>query len=242
VTTHLLFDFFGTLVEYSPSRTEQGYEQSWALLREAGAGLDYAGFLSLWSETAERFEAEAERTHREFSMTELVHAFLGRALPRGVDRPIEADADPLVRDFTRTYLAEWNTGVLAIDGLREMIERLTERYALAVITNTHDAGLVPDHLTRLGIRDSFGHVVTSVELGTRKPSPAIFDHTLRTLGVGPERCLYVGDSYTADYLGAGSAGIRCLLVDPRGDAPIRADDRLGSILELEKRLPDHPSR
>jgi len=41
VTTHVLFDFFGTLVEYSPSRTDQGYDRSFSLLRDAGLRLGY---------------------------------------------------------------------------------------------------------------------------------------------------------------------------------------------------------
>ena len=47
--THILFDFFGTLVDYSPSHTEQGYEQSYSLVQAAGADLDYDRFLTLWS-------------------------------------------------------------------------------------------------------------------------------------------------------------------------------------------------
>ena len=102
VATHILFDFFGTLVEYSASRTEQGYERSFRLLQEAGADFDYEQFLSLSSEVFAEFDAAAEQSHREFSMVELASAFLRRAV--GV--PSEA----LVRDFVKVYISEWNKG------------------------------------------------------------------------------------------------------------------------------------
>ena len=80
--SHLIFDFFGTLVRYSASRTAQGYPGSHALLRDAGCALDYAAFLALWDETASGFERDAERTLREFSMEDVCGAFLERALDR----------------------------------------------------------------------------------------------------------------------------------------------------------------
>jgi putative hydrolase of the HAD superfamily len=230
VTTHLLFDFFGTLVDYSPSRTEQGYGRSFGLLREAGMGLDYPRFLALWSEVSEELDARAEETHREFSMMEAGRAFLSRAMGSW--------EDGLVGDFVRTYLVEWNEGVTYHPGLPALLQKLGERYALAVITNTHDAGLVPAHLEQMGIAHHFDAVVTSIGFGMRKPAPEIFQHTLRLLGAEADQCVYVGDDYDADYCGARSAGLRPLLVDPLGEVRVPESDRLGSILALDRHLLD----
>lgn len=224
-TSHVLFDFFGTLVAYSPSRTEQGYERSFGLLCEAGAKLDYDAFLALWSEVSAEFDEVAAQTRREFSMIELGAEFVRRV----IDRP----AEPLVRAFVQTYVAEWNKGVRYLEGLPALVRRLGSRYSLAVVSNTHDAELVPRHLEQMGIAASFRRVVTSVELGVRKPAPEIFLHALRLLEVDAARCVYVGDDYEADYRGARSAGIRCLLIDPHRRAPVGDADRLGSIFELD---------
>ena len=45
----VLFDLFGTLVNYSTSRTEQGYHKTHHLLRRAGVNLPYETFLMEWS-------------------------------------------------------------------------------------------------------------------------------------------------------------------------------------------------
>jgi putative hydrolase of the HAD superfamily len=225
VTTHLLLDFFGTLVDYSPSRTDQGYERSFALLRATGTELDYRAFLSLWSEVFFEFDEVAKLTHREFSMVDVGRAFLRRA--------IESPGDEIIQDFVQTYVAEWNKGVRYFDNLPQMLERLSRSFALGIITNTHDPLLVPGHLERMGVAELFGAVVTSIEVGKRKPSPDIFTHALRAVQVEPECCAYVGDSYEVDYLGAQSASIRGLLIDPQSQAPIPSRDRLGSIFDLE---------
>jgi len=228
MTTHLLFDFFGTLVDYSPSRTEQGFERSFALLQKTGATLDYESFLAQWSALSEEFDREAERSHREFSMQEL-----GRAFLPGVTRdPSEA----FVSEFVQTYVAEWSKGIRYLDGLPEMLERLGRRFQLAIITNTHDPALVPGHLERMGVSKLFESVTTSVEVGRRKPSADIFDHALGVLGTNAEACIYVGDNYEADYLGARSVEMRGLLIDPDRQAAVAPADRLDSILDLESLL------
>ena len=233
MTTHVLFDFFGTLVNYSPSRTEQGYEGSFELLQAAGSKLDYQAFLSLWSEVSAEFDEVAEPTHREFSMLDLGRVFLRRA--------IATPADSIAGDFVQTYVAEWNKGVRYFEELPAMLARLSRTFKLAVITNTHDADLVPFHLGRMGVTDLFGHVITSVEVGKRKPAPETFQHALGVLQVEAEDCIYVGDSYETDYAGARSAGIRGLLIDPRCTEPIDPLDRLQSLFQLEGLLGRRPT-
>ncbi|ETW96186.1 MAG: hypothetical protein ETSY1_27625 [Candidatus Entotheonella factor] len=227
--THILFDFFGTLVHYCSSHiAAQGHEQSFRLLQAAGADFSYEGFLSHWQAIFAEFNEAAEQSHHEFSLIELASAFLHRTLGEA--------RKPLVHDFTQTYISEWNQGVCYLDGLSEMLKRLYQRFTLAVITNTHDPDLVPNHLACMGVSSLFSCVVTSVELRVRKPAPGIFSHTLGLLQVPPEQCLYVGDNYHADYLGATSAGIKALLIDPSRHTPVAHETRLESILNLEYRL------
>ena len=229
MTTHILFDFFGTLVRYSSSRTEQGYERSFRLVSGAGARFDYVTFLDLWSEVSAEFDRGAEQTLREFSMLEVGQAFLRRALGRKPERV-------LVEAFVGAYLAEWNQGVAYLDGIELLLERLAVRYTLSIVTNTHQPNLVPDHLNKMGISKRFRAVVTSIEFGFRKPHPGIFAHALDTLRTESEECVYVGDDFEADYRGARSAGIESLLIDPMRRSPVPEAARLGSIFELEARL------
>lgn len=228
VTTHVLFDFFGTLVEYSSSRTEQGYARSFALLRDAGFRHGYEDFLSLWSQVSSELDRAAEASFREFSMADLADVFLERALGRG--------AAGLGPRLVETYLAEWNTGVRYRAGVVELLVDLSRRFTLGIVTNTHHAQLVPSHLAHMEIADLFAVVVTSVEHGRRKPAPEIFQDALGALGAAAASSIYVGDSYEADYRGATGAGLPALLIDPHSRAPVPDCDRLTSLFELESRL------
>lgn len=228
---YVLFDFFGTLVDYDASRTEQGYPRSYQLLRRLGAELTYVGFLTAWSETFAEFDRRSDQDDREFSMYDGTVVFLDRVLAR---RP-EPDA---VTAFAAEYIREWNTGVRYPTGIVDLVAGLARDHRLAVVTNTHQPDLVPNHLTAMGIAGCFDAVITSVEVGWRKPHPGIYARTLHTLGIDASAAVFVGDSYRPDFVGPQRAGIRAYLIDPQGRAPVPADRRLASVFDLPIRLRD----
>jgi putative hydrolase of the HAD superfamily len=88
-------------------------------------------------------------------------------------------------------------------------------------------------LTELGLGTLLKIVVTSQEAGANKPHPEIFRYALKQAGVKPEEAVFVGDQYQVDVLGAGSAGMKGVLLD-RGDYYRDVDDcpRIKSLSEL----------
>lgn len=228
--SHVLLDFFGTLVAYESSWVGHHYEQSHRLLRDEGAACDYAGYRALIDDTFASFERRALASLEEYSMDEVCEAILTRALER-------APSASSVARFRDTYLAEWNRGVRYIPGVVELLERLSREYRLALVSNTHQASVVLDHVDALGIRPYFSVIVTSIEHGRRKPSACIFERALALTQGTAESAIYVGDSFSADYLGATEAGLRCLLIDEQRAHPIPEQARLASILDLARALP-----
>ena len=206
--SYILFDFFGTIVSHSESRTEQGFARSHSLLKELGSDLTYAEFLELWVQTSESYDRAAERAGSEFSMLELCSGFLERVTGR----------TPAVRDaarFSESYLSEWNKGVQYFDGIGAFLERLSRSHLLGIVTNTHDQDLITYHLDRMDVRRNFATIVTSLELRCRKPRPDIFRAALARLGATSEHTWFVGDSIDADYHGAQAVGMRSILIDTR---------------------------
>jgi putative hydrolase of the HAD superfamily len=226
---HIFFDFFGTLVSYSPNLRDQRYEISHQTLCEAGACHDYEEFLDLWCAVSDEFEAKAAQSRQEYSMLDVGSAFLRRALG---DPP----SDRLTSRFVGAYLAEWNKGVHYLPGLREFLARLLRRYRLAVITNTSDSEIIHTHLRQMGVDDLFPTVVTSIEYGFRKPHAGIFKHAMDVVGARPEESIYVGDGFEPDYCGSFSAGMRPFLIDPGRKHNVGEDVRLANLFDLEGRL------
>ena len=62
-------------------------------------------------------------------------------------------------------------------------------------------------------------LVASARLGVAKPDPRVFDLALARIGARPEECLYIGDTYVKDIMGARAAGIAAVLLDRSGDMP-----------------------
>jgi putative hydrolase of the HAD superfamily len=80
------------------------------------------------------------------------------------------------------------------------------------------------------LRPALGRVVVSSEVGWRKPAAAFFTAVVRRAGLAPERVLVVGDDPVNDYAGARAAGLRALLLDPKGRHPTA--ERIGRLADL----------
>jgi len=99
---------------------------------------------------------------------------------------------------------------------------------LAVISNW-DERLRP-LLQKLMLSDYFEVIVVSCETGFAKPSPVIFEHAVKKLGLLPKSILHVGDDFTADVGGAQAAGLGAVRID-RKSSPV-VDQQIASLAEL----------
>jgi len=148
-------------------------------------------------------------------------------------------------------------------GLHELLERLSSKYRLAVLSNYPLSECIRLSLRELGIERHFGITVVSGDMGVIKPSRRIFGRLLSDLRLPPEKVLFVGDDWVADVVGACASGMPCVqIADSNGDPKALALDGmfgpyfrkalespelscwrearplavLGSILELEQWL------
>jgi len=114
-----------------------------------------------------------------------------------------AELDPA--EFAPLYVAalEFEPLAGAPDALRALRSRGLE---LVAVTNWDVT--VHEQLSDLGLAPFCSHVVTSAEVGARKPDPAPFRRALDLLQVLPERALHIGDGGVVDRQGATAAGMR----------------------------------
>jgi len=126
------------------------------------------------------------------------------------------------------------------EGAGDAITKVREMgYRVGVVSNSD--GRVQGLLDRVGLTPLVEFVIDSHTVGVAKPDPRIFRMGAERLGVPPERCLYVGDLYALDVLGARAAGLAPLLLDPFDRHADWEDvDRIRSVLELPAWLETHP--
>ena len=141
---------------------------------------------------------------------------------RGIDAVFFDWGDTLmVDDGSQTGpMATWPK-VAAVDGAQETLRRLRPHYRLLVATNA-DESSGPDvraALARVGLDAAIDGVVSSRDVGARKPDAAFFAAALRQAGVhrrgvAPARAVMVGDSIANDVAGAKAAGLRAVWFNP----------------------------
>ena len=98
---------------------------------------------------------------------------------------------------------------------------------LAVVSNWDVSlhGVLAD----LGLDVHLDAILTSAEVGARKPAATIFTAALARLGVRAAETVHVGDSLEHDVAGAAASGLRALLLRRAGR---RAPPAIASLAEL----------
>lgn len=96
------------------------------------------------------------------------------------------------------------------DGLDSMLERLSAKYRLAVLSNYPIPDCIRQSLICMGIEKRFDVTVVSGDIGVIKPGKRIFDRLLDELDMPAENVLFVGDDWVADVVGAWAAGMPCV--------------------------------
>lgn len=115
-------------------------------------------------------------------------------------------------------------------GTGDALESLASRgFRLGVISNAD--GRMEDVLVRTGLRELVEFVIDSEKVGMEKPDPRIFREGARRLDLPPQECLYVGDLYPVDVVGAWGADMAAVLLDPAGrlEFPV---DRVRAVRDL----------
>jgi len=127
----------------------------------------------------------------------------------------------------------------AIDANRPLLERLSGRYRLGIVSNFYgNLATVCDNaeLTRL-----FSVILDPARVGLSKPDARIFVQAMNEMGVEPADTVFVGDSLARDMAGARAAGMRHVWLTPdpaRQGLPCCPGDRvIRSLRELEGLLP-----
>lgn len=121
----------------------------------------------------------------------------------------------IIFDLGNTLIQEDYSGrpvearnVVLMDGVAELIEKLTGRIRLAIVSNTTDvtAEQIRNKLNEVNLGDKFEVILATSEIGVHKPHPLPIQLALDQLKLLPEQCLYVGDS-TTDQIAARAAGV-----------------------------------
>ena len=192
----LTFDCYGTLIDW-----ETGLLTALApVLAAHGVERDEEELLEIYGRHETALEAGPYLTYREVLAGSL--RGLGEELGfTPTDEELEAFSGSVV---------DWP----AFDDSAEALQRLGQRFRLAVITNCDD-DLFAASNRRLGVE--FDWIVTAQQAGSYKPSLRNFELAFERIDVPQERILHVAQSLFHDHVPAKQIEMTTVWVDRRAD-------------------------
>jgi putative hydrolase of the HAD superfamily len=119
-----------------------------------------------------------------------------------------------LNDAAAAYRAAYLRARRAVPGALDLLRALRSHGAIGVISNN----LVEEQRGKLdvcGLRPFVDVLVVSEEAGVAKPDPEIFREAIRRAGSKPGDAVMIGDSWSADILGARAVGIRAVWYNPQ---------------------------
>ena len=227
----LLLDALGTLVDLSPPAPALRRELSLRFGIELGAGE---------AERALAAEIAYYRAHLQEGRD-------GESVAALRERCAEAlrGALPASEQLARVRIGELTEALLASLSFRAFADApcalaaARARGERVIVVSNWDVSL-GGVLQRIGLATDIDGVVTSAEVGERKPSPAVFEAALALAGTAAERAIHVGDSVVEDVRGARAAGLEAVLLRRDGEPGPAGVRTITSLSELGARCRTGP--
>lgn len=174
----------------------------------------YEAFHNHFVETTESIWILRDQSGEEISSAVRFERFLERL---GISRGGHWDA--LHRRFLETHLTRISLCLECAPSVRDLLLRLKEQYRIGLVSNFDDTDTVYQVLKKEGVDRCFDTVIISSEIGIRKPRPEIFLAACEKIGIAPAACLFIGDSFENDVVGAKQLGMDVAWINPLGLPP-----------------------
>jgi putative hydrolase of the HAD superfamily len=143
--------------------------------------------------------------------------------------------DDLIHTLSEEYIAFLSLNNQLFAHALEVLEYLRKKYSLHIITNGFEE-VQHRKLASSRLEPYFEHVVTSENVGVKKPDPRIFQYAMEKAEARPIESIMIGDNYEADIQGALNVGMRAIMCEFNGELPREDVTTVKTLLELKDHL------
>lgn len=144
-------------------------------------------------------------------------------------------SDNLINKLSDDYIQYLSTFNYLFEGAIEILDYLKPNYEMHIITNGFSE-VQNQKLVNSKIDGYFNHIITSEEVGVKKPNPKIFEHALNLVGAQVDESIMIGDNWEADIMGAKNFGMRAIFCNFENDSVDDSIQSIHNLLELKKYL------
>lgn len=232
----ITLDYWDTIYHGAsvPVRVRHRQEALSRMLERMGHRLAPDRFEQLYRASAIEAERWWREEHRGYTTADRIRWFLAQL---AIERPEPCAHIDEASNEVDASLTKYPPPLLP--GAREAVERLSERFTLAIVSDTGFAsGRAQDRLLEQdGVLRHFSATVYSMDVGHAKPRPEPFRAALDALGAAPHEALHVGDIERTDIAGALGVGMRAVRLDAvRQGGPTAAEYVAPSLTDLAEYL------
>lgn len=212
----IFFDLGFTLINFEGNFHEAMVESYRALaqsLIKSGFQLKENEFVAKYHEIISNYYRGREIDMIERPVEESLRKTLEYFQQDHFPEPVLEQAITEMFKVTESY---WRLEADAHDTLRQL---KAKGYRLGLISNASNTPDLNRLIDRHDLRKYFDFIVISAEEKIRKPDSRIFQRALNRMEVKPENAIMVGDTLTADILGAQQVGMRAVWITRRAERP-----------------------
>lgn len=144
--------------------------------------------------------------------------------------------EKLAKTLGEEYLKIMPLKTALINGTRDLLEYLSPKYKLHIISNGFNEVQFPK-LERCHIAKYFEWVVTSENAGYHKPDPRVFGYSLSKANAKKEESIMIGDDLEIDIVGAKKFGMDQVYFNPeKKPHKLKVTHEVQSLSEIIKIL------
>lgn len=125
----------------------------------------------------------------------------------------DCDAEAIVESLHRVADKKFEKPVPKKPGLDELLAWLDEQHIPMAVASSSREKMIRHHLDNWGLTHYFSAIVSGQHVTHSKPDPEIFLLAAERLGVRPERCLVLEDSYNGVRAGAAGGFVTVMVPD-----------------------------
>lgn len=152
-------------------------------------------------------------------------------------RMVGVDNQELADTFCHEVLSRIPTKNKVVEGAVELLEYLSPKYELYIISNGFKE--LQEHKMRTaGLRKYFKDIILSDDIGINKPHPELFIHALQRAQATTEESIMIGDMFETDIAGAAGVAMDQIFFNRKGldTLPFEPTYKVRSLNEIKEIL------
>lgn len=213
---YILFDLGSTLIYFEgdwAATMVTAVQVSTQYLRSLGYNLDEQAFSDAYYAIIQEYHQKRNDKFVEYTSEHVLRKALSQ---HSYPAPPPEHMRQALKAMYAVTQKHWHLEADAVP----MLETLRERgHRLAVVSNASDDEDVQTLVDMTHLRPYFDFILTSAVAGVRKPTPMIFEKALDFWGARPDQALMIGDTVSADVVGAKHLGMANVWIIRRNDTP-----------------------